>query len=309
MISFLYSSGAIKASEKIATVDWKVGLPNLLICIEMAIFSVLHLWAFAWQAYSIERVQDTEVADFYGNGKTTYHGGFWGLKALLNALNPLDLLKAVSRGFRWLFVGRKKRTMDPSYQVPFEQIGLDQDDRASGPTTTAYQGAGPMMAGGRPLSPDDDADVLLSHAQPNPTTPKPTHNGFGLTPSPYEAEHHNQSYFPHDSTLHDSSMLDPTGPSPRPYSPYDDTYNNPYMASYDAQHELYLHQQQQQQQQSPPEYPYHHRHVSDPQEIDPTTRLYHADGLPEQQEHGIIAMPDPYQPPPLHDDYVHGRRY
>lgn len=300
LISFLFSSGAIKASSKIETIDWKVGLPNLLICIEMAIFSVLHQWAFAWQVYSIERVQDSEVADFYGNGKVTYQGGFWGFKALFDALNPLDLLKAVCRGFRWLFVGRKKRTLDPSYQVPFEQIGLDHDDRASGTSVTAYQGAGPLMAGGRPLSPEEDGKVLLSHAQPNPTTPEQTHNRLGLTPSPYEEDPLNQPSFSHDNRLHDSSMLDATGPSPRPYSPYDDTYNNPYMAPYDAQHDLY------QQQQNPY---HHHRNVSDPHETDPTTRLYHTDGLHEQQEHGVISMPDPYQPPPLHDDYDHGRRY
>lgn len=266
--------------------DWKVGLPNLLISIEMAIFSILHLWAFSWKDYTLERMQSSEVTDFYGNGKTTYQGGWGGFKALLDALNPLDLFKAVSRGFRWLFVGRKKRTMDPSYQAPFEQIGLDHEDPEA--NVTAYEGAGPLMAGGR-TSFEQEADILLSHAQPNPTTPVDAYpSRTGLTPSPYE-EDLDHAYFPYDNRPHDQSMLDPSGHSPRPVH-YDETHNNPYTMPYEAQHG----------QQS-----YHHRNVSDPHDMDPSARLYHTDGL---QEHDPIPMPDPYQPPP-YDDHHNGHRY
>lgn len=255
--------------------DWKVGLPNLLISIEMAIFSILHLWAFSWKEYTLERLQVDEVTDFYGNGKSTYQGGWGGFKALLDALNPLDLLKAVSRGFRWLFVGRKKRTMDPSYQAPFEQIGLDHD----GPEANiAYEGAGPLMAGGR-TSPDHEAHILLSHAQPNPISPVNDYaHGTGLTPSPYEEDYDN-SYFPYGNRPHDKSMLDPSGPPPQPLH-HDEPYNNPYTNPYEAQHD---------------QQPYHHRNVSDPHGTDPSARLYQTDGL---QEHEPIPMPDPYQPPP-----------
>lgn len=230
--------------------DWKVGLPNLLICIEMAIFSILHLWAFAWQAYSVE------ATDFYESGKVTYKGGRWGIKALLNALNPLDLLKAVSRGFRWLFVGRKNRTLDPSYQVPFEQIDIDQEGRVPPNATnlTAYEGAGPLMAGGR-TSPDEEGAVLLSHPQPNPK------NEPGLAPSGYDDEHRSRFYTSNHARLSDSSLLDPMTTS---HSPYDDTYNNPYMVPF-AKGDLH----------------HHNRHPSDPmdhQGTGVTNRLYHPNG-------------------------------
>lgn len=296
LISFLYSSGAIKSSKKIEAPDWKVGLSNLLITIEMAIFSILHLWAFAFQEYSIKRVQDVEATGFYGDGKPTYQGGFCGLKALLDALNPLDLLKAISRGFRWLFVGRKKRMLDPSYQVPSEQIGLDGAGHASGTTTnTAYEGAGALMAGGR-TSPEQEGDVLLSHAQPNPTAHGHSNSETGLVPPPaYDDEHHDRFYTSNDGRLSNSSLLDPMAPSPQPYSPYDDSFHSPYMVPADHGSHEDLHHN-----------PYTSNHLNQ-QEMGVTTGPYPSHDL---HEHEPIPMPESYQPPPLHDDYDHhGHRY
>ncbi|EYE93573.1 OSTA/TMEM184 family protein [Aspergillus ruber CBS 135680] len=288
VISFLYSSGLIKDSEKIQAPDWKVGLSNLLITIEMAIFSVLHLWAFAWKEYSIDHVHDDEVTDFYGNGKITYQGGPWGMKALLDALNPLDLLKAIGRSFRWLFVGRKKRTLDPSYQVPSEQIGLSQAGNVPTTVVTAYEGAGPFMAGGKGNSPPgEEGEDLLSHAQPNPTLNRLS---SGLSPSPYEDPRNSRFYSTSQDRLSDSSMLDPMAPTHQPFSPYEhDSFNNPYMIPSDSELDT-------------------HRHYRQPssnssgQESGVTTRLYH----PNDTQHDPIRMPDPYQPLP-HDDYERGR--
>lgn len=38
--------------------------------------------------------------------------------ALMDAFNPWDIIKMTARGFRWLFVGVRKRHDDPSYQDP-----------------------------------------------------------------------------------------------------------------------------------------------------------------------------------------------
>lgn len=40
-----------------------------------------------------------------------------GCKALIDAMNPWDLVKANAHRFRWLFVGRKKRTADSRYEL------------------------------------------------------------------------------------------------------------------------------------------------------------------------------------------------
>ena len=154
--------------------DLKYGLPELLINIEMAIFSVLHLWAFAWKPYAL---QPGEVTDFYGNGKESYQGGKFGFKALVDAMNPLDLFKAIGRGGRWLFVGRKNRTQDSSYRPQDQSIGLESS--ASGPDGTSYQGAGTAMSGARKTryAGDEEGEVLLANAQSNPEA-----GHFGTSP-------------------------------------------------------------------------------------------------------------------------------
>ncbi|KAJ5958361.1 uncharacterized protein N7479_005511 [Penicillium vulpinum] len=172
LISLLVSEGAISATDKIAMNDLKVGLPELMINCEMAIFAILHLWAFSWKSYSLSN--QSEITDFYGNGKSVYHGGRYGIRALIDAMNPLDLLKAIGRSARWLFVGRKNRLLDPSYQPQDESLGLQPPQEGSELTQhgTVYHGAGAAMHAGRTGrygdTPYEEGDVLLAHAQPNP---------------------------------------------------------------------------------------------------------------------------------------------
>ncbi|EAW12624.1 OSTA/TMEM184 family protein [Aspergillus clavatus NRRL 1] len=290
LISFLFSSGAIKPTEKIQEPDLKVGLPNLLISVEMAIFAVLHLWAFSWKPYYLKDSQPDEVTDFYGNGKGLYHGGRWGMKALVDSFNPLDLLKAVGRSVRWLFVGRKKRMMDPSYQSQSEAIGLENAGTGANANMTAYQGAGATLAGGRTrpygTSPDDEDQVLLSHAQPNPTSRLT--GDLGIAPPPYQYDHDARLYSHHDD-LSDASLLDPAAShSPQAYSPYEDPHRNPYMAS------------------GLIDDPYHHQiNVSSTGQGAAVHNQYPQESLREQPP---IPMPDPYQSPPSHHNAEHSRR-
>ncbi|KAL5342890.1 organic solute transporter Ostalpha-domain-containing protein [Aspergillus crustosus] len=223
MISFLFSSGVIKSSDKIAAPDLRVSLANLIISIEMALFAVLHLWSFPWKPYALE-FQTDEITDMYGNGKRSYQGGRWGMGALFDAVNPIDLIRAVGRSMRWLFVGRKQRTTDPSYQPSTESIGLNQTEGAVQPSDTSYGGAGSVMTGGtagrygRQPHGEDEGEVLLSHAQPNPSTAD-----LGVPP-PYEPRDHlyynsNRSDEDH---LAASDLL-----SSRPISPFEEVHYVP----------------------------------------------------------------------------------
>lgn len=272
MISFLFSSGAIKPTKTLHASDLKVGIPNLLLCIEMAIFGTLHLWAFAWQPYASGNQQD-EVTDFYGNGKAMYHGGRYGEKALLDALNPLDLVKAVSRSLRWLFVGRKHRTLDPSYRDD-DAIGLNP----ASPPSSKTPGAGTMPGGISDrygAAPDEEGAVLLGHAQPNPTAAYSRSGGdLGIAPSLDEIE--NDSRYYSSNRLSTSSLLEPASHPPRPYSPYDGNSRGPFLTPSDSDQEAGI----------------------------ATCHSPHG----SLQEQPPIPMPDPYQPPPLNDDYDHGRR-
>lgn len=197
LISFLTSSGAIKASSTIQTPDIKVGIPAMLLCIEMAIFSVFHLWAFPWQVYDVRRSQIVAAESapgFFPDPKTAYQGGPLGLKALADAFNPWDIIKNVGRGFRWLWVGRKVRHQDISYKTPsanpngtgleptrnqFTAFNAGTADGSSTPydrpdNTNPYAGAAVIAGGGSykksghytPLS-DQDEPVWPANAPPS----------------------------------------------------------------------------------------------------------------------------------------------
>jgi hypothetical protein len=72
----------------------------------MAIFAIIHLFAFPVRPYDISKSPDPSAH---------YRGGPFGVLALADAFNPWDMIKALARGFRWLFVGAKKREQDSSY--------------------------------------------------------------------------------------------------------------------------------------------------------------------------------------------------
>lgn len=242
----MVSAGAISATPEIALNDLKVGIPELLINIEMAIFGILHLWAFSWKPYRLSS-QSTEITDFYGNGKASYQGGRLGLRALIDAMNPLDLLKAIGRSARWLFIGRKNRMLDPSYQQ--QSFGLQPPQEGSELTRhgTAYRGAETSMSGGPRgrygETPDDEADVLLAHAQSNPeittmgTSPyasdfddhpdDPSSRFYGRSPSPYgDPAPIRTRDIMHSDTLISPLQEQPPIPMPDPYHPpppYPDT--------------------------------------------------------------------------------------
>ncbi|KAJ5495047.1 hypothetical protein N7539_000163 [Penicillium diatomitis] len=221
IINLLVSLGAINESKTVATVDLKYGLPELLILIEMSIFSVLHLWAFSWKPYVI-RPETSEVTDFFGNGKPTYQGGRFGFGGLADAMNPLDLLKAVGRSFRWLAVGRKNRMLDPSYKPHTATIGLQPSQPVLGTQSTAYGGAGTPAGRTKRYPSDEEGEVLLSHAQSNPST---SH----LEPSPWEDDsddysqgqsgrfHGREGASPYENIEHQNTAYHAYQPDARPY--------------------------------------------------------------------------------------------
>ncbi|KAG8525801.1 uncharacterized protein KY384_000561 [Bacidia gigantensis] len=204
LISILTGSGSIKPSATIQTPDIKIGIPSMLLCIEMAIFSVFHLWAFPWQVYDIRRsaiVASESAPGFEPDPKTAYQGGRFGQNALMDAFNPWDLIKAVGRGFKWMTVGRRKRMDDVSYKNPRMGAGLEPtrnqltafstdnnpnntnadpyDSHAN--DNTAYlppKSPGKQQAHGhyrtlttsRSSAEEEDQSRLLAHAQSNPTS-------------------------------------------------------------------------------------------------------------------------------------------
>ena len=201
-------SGPLKASDKIGGPDWRIGLPSILVCVEMFIFAIMHLFAFPWKPYDLKnQFLTSEDAP-----KAYVHGP---VRALISVFNPWDFVKGFGRGMRWLFYGSRHRKQDISYQTKLEAV-----------STTAYEG--PTFAGNGEIateltdsrakvtnngSADSDTVGLLTHAQANPYE----------TQNTYESQSHRSARVNPDSL--------PSAPTPsqgqeygvaKPFSDFED---------------------------------------------------------------------------------------
>ncbi|KAF2400850.1 DUF300-domain-containing protein [Trichodelitschia bisporula] len=153
VISFLSSSSSsrdaiLKPSDKIAYPDIKIGIPSMLIAVEMSIFAGMHMFAFSWKPYDIRNNPDPAAR---------YQGGPLGLYAFVDAFNLWDVVKASARGFRWLFHGRRRRMTDPSYR---DHLG-------------AGAGAGAAAGAGVGAAPRKGAEDVELHSPPRGRTDDP----------------------------------------------------------------------------------------------------------------------------------------
>lgn len=197
LISFLSSSSSpggaiIKPSKEIAMPDIKIGIPSMLLAVEMSIFAVMHIFAFSYKPYDITRSALPSAK---------YYGGFLGWKAILDAFNLWDVVKAAARGFRWLFVGSRHRHEDISYQEHRNamKLGSMEADRHRAPADGAGPPFMPTDSGrdGRPkpkrqdTTDSDSRAALLSNSQgvPKINVREPSPYGYpSRDPSPYRQE-------------------------------------------------------------------------------------------------------------------------
>jgi hypothetical protein len=189
IISLLTAEGGpLKATDQIAGPDLRVGVPSMLTCVEMAVFAVLHLYAFPWNPYDLAKSHEAlPQGDHIPRAKPKRYT-YGPTRALLDALNPWDIVKAVGRGLRWLFYGSRHRKSDPSYQTKLETMSHESTGY-TGPTF-AGNGEPAMETASRPGKnklagkdgfADSDTSALLSHAQTNPYVHQSSHSNFGLS--------------------------------------------------------------------------------------------------------------------------------
>ena len=191
VISLLTGSGAIKPSPKFQTPDIKVGIPSFLLCIEMAFFAFFHLFAFSWRDYTNSSKVYQQEMTAGDVSSPQYQGGFLGWRAIADAANPWDMIKAVARAGRWLFVGHRKRMLDPSYAVSRTDTDetMGRDPTAYSNTklnplngSTAYSGTKPGSRAGKTAGYNFEEDRQpLVHGQPGPFADGPP----GRDHSPY----------------------------------------------------------------------------------------------------------------------------
>lgn len=99
--------GPLKPTRFVAGPDVQIGIPCILICVEMTVVAVLHHWAFAWKIYDVDG-RGVYPEEKYVRGPA---------RALLEAIYPWDYAKAAARGLRWLFHGVRLREENPSYKI------------------------------------------------------------------------------------------------------------------------------------------------------------------------------------------------
>ena len=101
-----------------------VGLPSMLICIEIVPISIFFLIAYSWKPYTLGRV--SRVVDKYGSPVQgeRYQGGFLGIKAIFSALNPMDLLSGITTAFG--FFAAARRSKQGSQPLPEDGYPLSQ---------------------------------------------------------------------------------------------------------------------------------------------------------------------------------------
>lgn len=96
LFSILSSTGAVKPSSTLSFDDFYFGIPSILICGEMVLFSLFNFYAYPIKPYSQPL-----------KGGVHYYGGFLGIKALLAALNPMDLVSGMALAVQYLISSPK----------------------------------------------------------------------------------------------------------------------------------------------------------------------------------------------------------
>ncbi|KAL3426898.1 duf300 domain-containing protein [Phlyctema vagabunda] len=269
MISILTSStlNVISPTQYLAYPDLKVGVPALLLCIEMAIFAVLHLFAFPWKPYSENAAPTKYPLSPATNGPSSDHvgpkqGGFLGVKALVDAMNPWDMVTGFARAMRWLFFGVKNRESDLSYKNSTfnSNVATNDNDMSLQPTAgkegQRYQSTDTLPIANEfrrskfgistaPPSPGrgDEGAGLIAHAQPNPLN----HGGSGYVPARERYDINGQD-ISEGGTMYPNQPIGLAISEPEPYQSY--VQQNPYVSN--APSNAYLEQvRNERRQQSP----------------------------------------------------------
>jgi len=76
--------------------DLNLGLPTMIICLEMVPFSVFFHYAYSVRPYVFSRMPVSATDHPYDRPQDmTYQGGFLGVRAWIAMLNPSEIIKAI----------------------------------------------------------------------------------------------------------------------------------------------------------------------------------------------------------------------
>lgn len=88
IFSFLSSSNDLKPTNKITFNDLSVGVPNLILSLEMVLFALAFFYVYRTKPYYFKSGANNAVPLGHGG----YQGGFMGIRAYGQAVNFVDIL-------------------------------------------------------------------------------------------------------------------------------------------------------------------------------------------------------------------------
>jgi len=108
--------------------DLEIGVPAMLICLEMVPLSLFFLYAYTWRPYIIgsphqlAAVAHRDENDYYHHPQS-YVGGPLGIRALIEMWNPMEILEAIRFGFRMEVERRRGRVV--AQEGVYESVDSD----------------------------------------------------------------------------------------------------------------------------------------------------------------------------------------
>ncbi|KFA68108.1 hypothetical protein S40285_02538 [Stachybotrys chlorohalonatus IBT 40285] len=119
------SDGALQPTDRISYPSLAAGLPNAILCFEMLVVSIIHIWAYPTKPYLVKNVnarmkQTSYLLSELGprtrpgfehyteNSPVVSQGGRFGVLAFRDALNVTDIVRTIGLAVYWLFVAKRK---------------------------------------------------------------------------------------------------------------------------------------------------------------------------------------------------------
>jgi hypothetical protein len=92
----------LSATSTMTWANLNIGIPALLVCVQMVPFSVLFHFAYTYRPYFLGNDLSPGSSVSAGDGRPhqRYQGGTLGLRALLELCNPSEIIVAAIFGFR-----------------------------------------------------------------------------------------------------------------------------------------------------------------------------------------------------------------
>ena len=99
-------TNVLKPTDMMTYADLNIGIPNMIVCFEMVLFSVFFHWAYSYHPYVITDSNRgaQKIIDEEGNAQFTaplsYQGGFGGWRALLIFESPMEVNRGILFAFK-----------------------------------------------------------------------------------------------------------------------------------------------------------------------------------------------------------------